>query len=147
MKPNKIVSVKAKKAWYLPSSILAITWFGIIYCKTREYADSINSTTVIDTVLKSHETIHVRQAETMNNSWFRFYMRYIWEWIKNLPLITINSWAPYRFMPIEMEAYNHEYNYDYANSGKVGEWREFEKLTLKEKRELAKEYYKSRKEH
>lgn len=44
-----------------------------------------------------------------------------------------------------MEAYNHEHDYGYANSGKVMEWKELEKLTLKEKRELAKKYYNSRK--
>ena len=147
MKPSKILSVRAKKAWYLPSNILAITWFGVIYCKKRNHADSINSTANIDSVLKSHETIHVRQAETTHNSWFRFYVRYVWEWVKNIPLITISLWAAYRFMPIEIEAYNHERDFSYANSGKVGEWKELEKLTLKERRELAKSYYKSRQNH
>ena len=63
MKPSKITTVKAKKAWYLPPKIRALTWMGIVYCKHREV---------------------------------------------------------------------------------VG-WKELEKLTLKEKRELAKEYYNSRK--
>ena len=145
MKPSKITTVKAKKAWYLPPKIRALTWMGIVYCKYREDADSINRTSKIDSVLKSHETIHVRQAESMHNSWLLFYARYIWEWVVNIPLLTINGWAAYKFMPIEMEAYNHERDYEYANNGEVTEWKKLEKLTLKEKRELAKEYYNSRK--
>jgi hypothetical protein len=144
MKPSKITTVKAKKAWCLPPKIRALTWMGIVYCKYREDADSINRTDKIDSMLKSHETIHVRQAESMHNSWFLFYARYIWEWVVNIPLLTINRWAAYRFMPIEMEAYSHERDYEYANNGKVVGWKELEKLTLKEKRELAKEYYNSR---
>jgi hypothetical protein len=145
MKPSNITTVKAKKAWCLPPKIRALTWMGIVYCKNSKDVDNINRTDEIDSTLKSHETIHVRQAESMHNSWLLFYIRYIWEWVVNIPLLTINRLAAYRFMPIEMEAYNHKRDYGYANNGEVTEWKELEKLTLKEKRELAKEYYNSRK--
>jgi hypothetical protein len=44
-------------------------------------------------------------------------------------------------MPIEMEAYLNQDNWDYCMNGAVYQWKEFEKLKLKDKRSLAKEYY------
>ena len=142
MRPNKIQTVKAKKAWFLLPGFSALTWKGCVYCRSQKAADMINATDEIDSKLESHETIHVRQAESMNNSWFNFYARYIWEWIKNLPLISINIKAPYKFMPLEMEAYMNQDNWDYCTHRVATQWKEFEKLKLKEKRKLAKEYYK-----
>lgn len=143
MKPSKIKSVSAKKAWYLPKAFSALTWKGIVYCNHKEDIESINKSEIIDSKLKSHETIHVRQAESMKNSWLRFYARYVWEWICNLPLMLINPYAPYMFMPIEMEAYLHQDEWDYATNGAVSHWKEFEKLTLKQKREISSEYFNS----
>ena len=144
MKPSKIKTIKAKKAWFLLTGFAALTWMGTVYCKRKEDIISLNKTTNIDSRLKSHETIHVRQAESMKDSWFFFYIRYVWEWIKNFPLIFININAPYMFMPIEMEAYLKQDNWKYATKGAVTKWKELEKLTLKEKRNMAKEYYKSK---
>lgn len=141
MKPNKFKTVIGRKAWFLFTGFAALTWKGYTYCKTREMADDLNKTDYIDSQLKSHETIHIRQAESMHNSWFRFYAKYIWEWICNLPLIFIDIYAPYRFEPIEIEAYVNEDNWDYCINGPVYQWKMFERLTLKEKRKLAKEYY------
>jgi hypothetical protein len=45
------------------------------------------------------------------------------------------------FMPIEIEAYLNQDNWDYCMQEENTQWKEFEELTLKEKRELAKEYY------
>jgi hypothetical protein len=146
MKPSKFITVIGRKAWFLPPNFSALTWKGYAYCKTRKSADKINLSENIDSTLESHETIHIRQAESMNDSWFRFYIRYIWEWICNLPLITINLYAPYMFMSIEMEAYLNENNWNYCMNGKVYQWKTFEKLKLKEKRKLAKEYYSNKPE-
>lgn len=144
MKPSKFITVKGKKAWFLLPNFSALTWKGYAYCKTKEDADKINSSDKIDSRLESHETIHIRQAESMNDSWFNFYLRYVWEYICNLPLIFINFYAPYKFMPIEIEAYLNQDNWDYCMNGAVYQWKEFEKLTLKEIRALAKEYYSSK---
>ena len=141
MRPSKFITVKGRKAWLLLPGFSALTWKGYAYCKTREQADKINSTESIDSTLESHETIHIRQAESMKDSWFRFYAKYVWEWICNIPLITINLYAPYKFMPIEMEAYLNQDDWDYCMNGAVYQWKEFEKLKLKDKRKLAKEYY------
>ena len=143
MKPSKFTTVIGRKAWFLLPNFSALTWKGYAYCKTREMADKINSTDKIDSKLESHETIHIRQASSMNDSWFKFYLRYVWEYICNLPLIFINIYAPYMFMPIEIEAYLNQDDWDYCMQEENAQWKEFEKLTLKEKRELAKEYYKS----
>ena len=132
MKPSKFITVRGRKAWFLPSNFAALTWKGYAYCKTREMADTINSTENIDSKLESHETIHIRQAESMKNSWFRFYIKYVWEWICNLPLITVNLYAPYMFMPIEMEAYLHQDNWDYCMQGEKHQWKELERLKLKD---------------
>ena len=141
MRPSKFITVKGRKAWLLLPGFSALTWKGYAYCKTREQANKINSTENIDSTLESHETIHIRQAESMKDSWFRFYAKYVWEWICNIPLITINLYAPYMFMPIEMEAYLNQDNWGYCMNGAVYQWKEFEKLKLKDKRKLAKEYY------
>ena len=143
MKPSKFITVRGRKAWFLPSYFSALTWKGYAYCKTREQADKINSTDKIDSKLESHETIHIRQAESMKDSWFRFYARYVWEYICNLPLIFVNLYAPYRFMPIEMEAYLNQDNWDYCMSGATCQWKKFEEITFKEKWKWAKEYYSS----
>lgn len=141
MKPSKIKSIKAKITWLLPSKFRAMTWKGVAYCAKEEDVKSINKTDRIDSQLKSHETIHLRQAQSTKDSWFLFYVRYIWEWICNLPLIFINLYAPYKFMPMEIEAYLNQDNWDYCPYNATYQWKEFEKLTLKKKRELAKEYY------
>lgn len=141
MRPSKFITVKGRKAWLLLPGFSALTWKGYAYCKTREQANKINSTESIDSTLESHETIHIRQAESMKDSWFRFYAKYVWEWICNISLITINLYAPYMFMPIEMEAYLNQDDWDYCMNGAVYQWKEFEKLKLKDKRKLAKEYY------
>jgi len=144
MRPNKIISVKGKKAWLPLFGFKALTWCGTVYCQKQKDVDSLNKSDEIDSRLKSHETIHVRQAESTNNCWFLFYLRYIWEWILNLPLIFIDVYAPYKFMPMEIEAYLNQDNWDYCKHGATYQWKEFEKLTLKKKREMAKKYYNSK---
>ena len=41
-KPSKIKCVSAKKAWIMFSNFVAITLFGVVYCKSRQRADEIN---------------------------------------------------------------------------------------------------------
>ena len=52
-----------------------ITIFGHIFTRTQEDADKFNSK--FD-ALKNHEMIHVRQAQSLYDSWFLFYVRYLW---------------------------------------------------------------------
>ena len=144
MKPSDINIPKAKKTWLLLPNFKAITWMGTIYCKRKNDVDAINMTDDIDSSFKSHETIHIRQAYAMKDSWFRFYVNYIFNWIKNLPLIFVNLYAPYKLIPTEIEAYLHEDSWNYARKNEpVYDWKKFQKLTLKEKKEIAKLYYKT----
>ena len=139
-KPSNIKCVSAKKAWFLPSNFSAITLFGVVYCASKVRADEINKTDNIDSQLESHETIHVRQAESTNDSWAQYYLKYVWQWILNFPLIFINIYAPYKFIAFELEAYANQDNWDYC-LGKCEKWKKYNKLTIKQKRELAKQYY------
>ena len=139
-RPSKIKIVSAKKAWLMLPNFSAITLFGIVYCKTKKMADEINKTDKIDSRLESHETIHVRQAESTKDSWIVYYLKYIWQWILNFPLIFVNLYAPYKFMPFELEAYANQDNWDYC-LGKCEYWKKYNTLTLKQKKQFAKEYY------
>lgn len=141
-KPSEIKCVEGRKTYFLPPNFRTITLFGIVYCQSELDVKRLNESDNVDSVLKCHETIHVRQAESVDDSWFKYYLRYIWQWLCNLPLIFINFYAPYRFTPFEIEAYKHERYYTYPSRGTANEWREYETLSLKQKREMAKEYYK-----
>ena len=139
-KPSKIKSVSAKKAWLIPPNIAAITLFGVVYCASKSRADKINESDKVDSQLESHETIHVRQAESTKNSWFIYYFKYFWQWICNIPIIFVNFRAAYKFIAFELEAYRYQDDWDYC-LGKCEKWKDYNKLTIKQKRELAKEYY------
>lgn len=142
MKPSKIIMPKAKKAWLLLPDFKAVTWKGVIYCRKQDNVDSINKNGAIDSSFKSHETIHVRQAQSMKDSWTRFYLNYIWNWIKNIPLITVNVHAIYKLIPTEIEAYLYQDDWTYAeNPQPVTRWKEFQKLTMKDKKTIAVLFY------
>ena len=142
MKPSKILRIKAKKALFLFPGFRALTWKGTVYCKydsditliNHDYTDRITSD------LESHETIHVRQAESTNDSWFKFYLLYLWYWIKNFPLFFTGIMMPYYFIPFELEAFINETDHTYPTHGAVNGWREFKSLTISEKFKLANMY-------
>lgn len=127
-----------------PSGFLAITLFGTIYVRNQSSLNEIMKTDGIDSIVERHEMIHVKQAVATNNSWFLFYLLYLWQWLLNLPLIFINRNAPYKFVSFELEAYANENNIGYENKIINGaySWKDFNKLTFKEKWKLATEYYK-----
>lgn len=139
-KPSEIKTAKAKKAWFLPSNMAAMTLFGTIYCHSKRRVDEINKTDGIDSQLESHETIHIRQAESTSDSWFVFCLKYVWQWVKNLPLLFVNVSAPYKFISFELEAHRHQDDWNYC-VGKCERWKKYGKLNLREKRILAKDYY------
>ena len=144
MKPSEILTVRSKRTWLLLPSFKGITWMGVVYCRKQKYIDEINKSDNIDSSFKSHETIHVRQAQSMNDSWFRFYFNYCLQYIKNLPFIFINLYAPYKLIPTEIEAYLNQDNWKYAEKIEpVYQWKLFQKLKFKDKRQIAKAYYAS----
>lgn len=144
MKPSKIKSIRAKKAVFLLPGFRALTWKGIVYCKKEKDIYDINLNDKIDSVLKCHETIHVRQAEGTKDSWFWFYFKYVVQWLCNLPLIIRGFKMTYKFIAFELEAVNNEDEYEYCNKGAVTQWKLFNKLNVSEKLIFAKEYKKSK---
>ena len=55
-----------------------------------------------------HEKIHIMQAEKTQNSWFCFYCKYIWFWLKAMFLCKFKNSIAYYCNPFEVEAYMHE---------------------------------------
>lgn len=143
MRPSKIKVVTAKKAFLLPSAFRAITLFGVVYCQSNFDVQMINKTDEVDSDLKSHETIHVRQAQSKLNSWTLYYLSYIWKWICNLPIIFTGLYMPYKFIEFELEAFANETDHTYCTNGPVYQWKEFKKLSLKDKWNFSKQYKKS----
>ena len=145
-RPKNTTKIIAKINKFLcPSGFSAITLFGVIYVRSEASLAKINKTDGIDSLLENHEMIHVKQAVSTHNSWFLFYLLYIWQWLMNLPMIFINLHAPYRFIAFELEAYANETNVGYQKEIADGAnlWRDFNKLTFLEKWKLARQYYKS----
>ena len=140
MKPSKINLLKAKKALFLFSGYRALTWKGIAYCKKESDIQLINAQDTINSNFEAHEMTHVKQAESTHDSWFCFYILYIWYWLLNFPLFIYGTMMPYYFIPFELEAYNNEIDWNYSTNGAVYQWKKFKKLTLKEKLKLAKQY-------
>lgn len=61
----------------------------------------------------THETIHLKQAQIKGkNSWLRYYLIYVWEWLKGNP-ITAPQKSAYYTIPFEMEAYANEEDFNY----------------------------------
>lgn len=63
-------------------------------------------------VKKNHETIHLMQAK-MCGSWTKYYLKYLWEWLKGNPLIAPSKSAYYT-IPFEVEAYANEEDFNYC---------------------------------
>lgn len=141
MKPSKIAVLKAKKAWFLLSGFSALVWKGCVYCRKESTVKIINKSPSVDNKLKSHEMIHVKQAECMKDSWNRFYIKYLWDWLCNLPLIIVHIKAPYYFIPVEMEAYLNQDNWKYYSNSVTEQWKAFGKIHLRDKYRYAKEYF------
>ena len=78
MKPSKIQILKAKKALFLLPRFRALTWKGIVYCKEKSDIQLINFEDKISSNFESHEMTHVKQAESTHDSWFCFYVLYLW---------------------------------------------------------------------
>lgn len=70
-------------------------WCG--YIVTRKKEKRISETSL------RHEGIHVQQAMRYSH-WYKFYLKYIWEWIKGNPVIH-PARSAYYTIPFEVEAY------------------------------------------
>jgi hypothetical protein len=140
MRPSKINVLKAKKALFLFPGFRALTWKGIAYCKKECDIQLINAKDTIDSNFEAHEMSHVKQAESTHNSWFCFYVLYLWYWVLNFPLFIYGAMMPYYFIPFELEAFINEIDHTYPTHGAVNGWRKFKPLTISEKFKLANMY-------
>lgn len=137
-RPAKIGQMRAVLGgMLLPRSYAAMTFFGSILAHTQEEVDSINAR---PSILLNHEMIHLRQAQSVHNSWFCFYILYIWYYLRALPQNRHMRNAAYYLNPFEMEAYEHEYDRNYLEGCTKGAngWRSYAKMTPKERRILSK---------
>lgn len=83
----------------------AMSWCG--HCIVRnDYKRPIKQTTL------KHEQIHLQQG-VREGSWIKFYLKYLWQWIKGNPIIAPASSAYYT-IPYEVEAYANEDDNEYV---------------------------------
>ena len=141
VRPSRIDDMPAQmNSFWLPRGYEGLTFFGKILTPTQQEADRFNRGY---SSLKNHEMIHLRQAQSCGDSWLRFYLLYIWYWLRI-------SWfggravrrqlrnAAYLLNPFELEAYGRMYDLDYLQRCKGGaeEWRRYAKMSGKERLRL-----------
>jgi hypothetical protein len=134
VRPSKVVDMPAVvNSFWLRKGYEGLTFFGKILTPTQEEADRMNKGF---SALKNHEMIHLRQAQSCGDSWIRFYLLYIWYWLKALPANRKMKHGAYLLNPFEIEAYRHMNDLDYLAKGEVHEWRKFANMSIKERMKL-----------
>lgn len=137
-RPSRIEKLRIiLNSWFPPGSF-SMTLFGTVYTKSSYAAENLGKEGSED---NTHEMIHVKQAQSCWDCWLSFYFLYLCQWLFNLPLITIDRRAPYKFIPFEIEAYKHQREPEYIKDIAT-EWKEIRKLKMSERKRLAKMYYK-----
>lgn len=122
---NKEIKVITTK--YFPfEGYSYMMWCGSII--TRKVDPKISQSTF------NHESGHLIQA-SFYKWWIKYYIVYLWEWIKGNPIIAPASSAYYT-IPFEIQAYanEHDANYDYNRNDLKN------KYTLKNRKRLYKMY-------
>ena len=135
-RPSRVVDMPAVvNTFWLRRGYEGLTFFGKILAPSQKEADRFNSGF---TPLKNHEMIHLRQAQSCHDSWLRFYLLYIWYWLKiacfgGFAIRRKLKHAAYLLNPFEMEAYRHMNDLNYLASSEANEWRKFAKMSIKER--------------
>ena len=124
------VMLAVVNSFWLRKGYEGLTFFGKILTPTQDEADRMNSGF---SNLKNHEMIHLRQAQSCGDSWIRFYLLYIWYWLRALPANRKMKHGAYLVNPFEIEAYRHMNNLNYLANGEATEWRKFAKMSIKER--------------
>ena len=137
VRPSKVADMPAVvNTFWLRKGYEGLTFFGQILTPTQELADRFNASF---NALKNHEMIHLRQAQACGDSWLRFYLLYIWYWLKALPANRKMKQAAYLLNPFEMEAYARMHDLDYLK-GPATEWRRYAKMSLEDRLKLYRKY-------
>lgn len=141
-RPSRLTDMPAvRNAFWLKKGYKALTFFGTVLTHSQDEAERINSRY---DELKNHEMIHLCQARDTHDSWLCFYAYYLWYWLKALPYNRRMKNAAYLLNPFELEAYRHMYDLSYLQQlpeGKATEWRQYAKMSLDERRNIAAEFY------
>ena len=143
VRPSRVVDMPAVvNTFWLPKGYEGLTFFGHILAPSQDEADRFNNGY---STMKNHEMIHLRQAQACGDSWLRFYLLYIWYWVKNRACLTFCSGgsairrkmkhAAYLLNPFEIEAYARMNDLNYLK-GEATEWRKYAKMPLKERMKL-----------
>lgn len=147
-KPKQIVDIEIKWNDLLPlPGYFAMTFFGKMWIKNSDKSkwERYVKNGQAD-IITNHEMIHVKQAVSTDNSWWKFYWKYICQWLKNNPLFKGFKFA-YKMNPFEMEAYANENDLFYNSKHSTGaiRWKKYMELTVKERKNLWDDYQKSHK--
>ena len=117
VRPSRVADMPAVvNTFWLRKGFEGLTFFGKILTPTQALADEFNTGF---TALKNHEMIHLRQAQSCGDSWLRFYLLYLWYWLRALPANRKLKHGAYLLNPFEMEAYRHMHNLDYLAKGEL----------------------------
>ena len=123
-KPSDFNKVQIVQMNHYPwKGYLAMSWCGRII--TRKDPSEITEKTI------THETIHLKQAQ-LKKKWYKYYLTYIWEWIKGNPIIH-PSQSAYYTIPYEVEAYANENNPEYVTNY---DGSNLHKYTLKDRKKI-----------
>lgn len=111
-KPSEIDEVKLMGMEHFPlRGCSYMMWCGkMIYRKDTYETRRKEWITKKYKVNKNHKTIRLMQAK-LCGSWTKYYLRYLWEWIKGGLSSPLS--ANYYLIPYEAEAYANEENLDY----------------------------------
>lgn len=140
-KPNEIDKIEIKWNNILPfPGYFAMTFFGKMWIRKSKKQKWLNYIKWgMSEIVLNHEMIHVKQAVSTNNSWWKFYALYIWEWLKANPIFNGFNFA-YKMNPFELEAYSNERDmtYNTINYNGAAQWKLFKELKVKKRKELWK---------
>lgn len=118
-------------SFWLRKGYDALTFFGTIVTASDEMVRELSEHS---NPLRRHEMIHLRQAQATHDSWFCFYLLYIYYYLQALPMNCKLRNAAYLLNPFELEAYGHMCDAGYLNHPACGqEWRRFARMTLAER--------------
>ena len=132
-RPKQVLDMRAMACpFWIKQGYEALTFFGTIITHTQKEAEDINTG---PDELKNHEMIHLYQARSTGNSWFLFYIRYLWYSLSCLRYSRRLRNSAYLLNPFEMEAYTHMCNRHYLEQcgHKAEEWRVYAKMTLEQR--------------
>lgn len=134
-KPSEVGKVTLMKMKHFPFKGYAyLMWCGSMIYRADTYERRKKEwLTQAYKVSKNHETIHLMQTK-MCGSWVKYYLKYLWEWVK--PGFLAPLTANYYTIPYEAEAYANEENMDYC---KDYDGKNLPKYTFKKRKKLYKE--------